>query len=167
MTLDPLPRDSGVDALVQLLKGEGFKSFIVEIGGEVFASGTKPGNRAWTVGISRPEPGTSQTTLYRTITLRNKALATSGDYRNFVTINNRSYSHIIDPTTGYPVDSGVVSASVIADTCTFADGLATALMVMAPAKGVALVNGLDNVECLIVVRTPDSRFQDYPSNRFP
>ncbi len=167
LDLGSIAKGFGVDAVSLLLQRSGFNGFIVEIGGEVFARGTKPGNKAWTVGISRPEPGSSQSTLYRTIKLRDRALATSGDYRNFVTIDNQSFSHIIDPTTGYPVNTGVVSTSVVAADCTFADGLATALMVMAPAKGVALVNTLDNVECLIVVRHPDGRFQDYPSNRFP
>ncbi len=167
LDLGSIAKGFGVDAVALLLQGSGFNNFIVEIGGEVVTRGTKPKNRAWTVGISRPEPGSAQTTLYRTIKLRDRALATSGDYRNFVTIDNQSFSHIIDPTTGYPVDTGVVSASVVADTCTFADGLATALMVMAPAKGLALVSTLDNVECLIVVRNPDGSFKDYSSNRFP
>ncbi|ACN16294.1 ApbE [Desulforapulum autotrophicum HRM2] len=167
LDLGSIAKGFGVDAVALMLQGSGFSRFIVEIGGEVVTRGTKPGNMAWTVGISRPEPGSTQSTLYRTIKLRDKALATSGDYRNFVTIDNRSYSHIINPTTGYPVDTGVVSASVVADNCTFADGLATALMVMAPEKSLAIVNGLDNVECLIVVRKPDGTFQDFSSNRFP
>lgn len=167
LDLGSIAKGFGVDAVALLLQGSGFNHFIVEIGGEVVTRGTKPGNKAWTVGISRPEPASSQRILYRTIKLRDRALATSGDYRNFVIIDGKSFSHIIDPTTGYPVDTGVVSASVVAADCTFADGLATALMVMAPEKSLAIVNGLDNVECLIVVRKPDGRFQDFSSNRFP
>lgn len=167
LDLGSIAKGFGVDAVALMLREYGFDSFLVEIGGEVITRGTKPGNMDWTVGISRPDPGSSQTTLYRSIKLRDKALATSGDYRNFVTINNKSYSHIIDPTTGYPVDTGVVSTSVIAANCTFADGLATALMVMDPSKGVALVNELDKVECLIVVRKTNGNFEDFSSRGFP
>ncbi|MCP4115309.1 MAG: FAD:protein FMN transferase [Desulfobacteraceae bacterium] len=167
LDLGSIAKGFGVDAVARLIEESGFDSFIVEIGGEVFARGAKPGNLPWTVGISRPEKGSSVRSLYRSIRLRDKALATSGDYRNFVTIDNKSYSHIIDPTTGYPVDTGVVSASVIAADCTFADGLATALMVMPPEKGIRIVNSLDTVECLIVVRKADGAFQDWTSDHFP
>ncbi|MBF0259849.1 MAG: FAD:protein FMN transferase, partial [Desulfamplus sp.] len=92
---------------------------------------------------------------------------TSGDYRNFITINGKSYSHIINPTTGYPVDNNVVSASVISDSCTFADGLATALMIMGQEKGIRLVNSLENIECLIVVRDENGKLTDYKSEKFP
>ena len=149
------------------MEESGFKAFLVEIGGEVVARGTKPFNKEWTVGISRPEPGSSEISLYRSMKLKDRALATSGDYRNFIFINDQKFSHIIDPATGYPVKTNVVSASVIADTCTFADGLATALMVMEPAQSLALVNELNKVECLIVVRNKDGSFQTLSSNRFP
>ncbi len=167
LDLGSIAKGFGVDAVARLIEEAGFTSFIVEIGGEVYARGTKPGNLPWTVGISRPEKGSSVRTLYRSIQLKDKALATSGDYRNFVTIDNKPYSHIIDPTTGYPVVTGVVSASVIAANCTFADGLATALMVMPPEKGVQIVNRLDTVECLIVVREKDGTFTDWASDHFP
>ena len=70
---------------------------------------------------------------------------------------------MIDPRTGHPVANGVVSASVIADNCTFADGLATAIMVMGYARGLALVNRLDGVECLVVVMRADNTLQDHYS----
>jgi len=167
LDLGSLAKGYGVDAVARLMEESGFKAFLVEIGGEVVTRGTKPFNREWTVGISRPEPGSSQLSLYRSIKLKDRALATSGDYRNFVFIHDQKFSHIIDPATGYPVETSVVSASVIAQTCTFADGLATALMVMEPARGLALVNEQDNVECLIVLRNKDGSFQDLSSNSFP
>ena len=167
LDLGSIAKGFGVDAVALLLEKSGFKSFLVEIGGEVFTRGTKPGNLPWTVGISRPEKGSAPDTLYRSIELKDMALATSGDYRNFVIINNKAYSHIIDPTTGYPVETGVVSASVTAENCTFADGLATALMVMPPEKAVALVNNLKKVECLIVVKKKDGTFMDLTSKGFP
>ncbi len=93
-------------------------------------------------------------------------MATSGDYRNFFQINGKMYSHIIDPRTGYPVSNKVVSVSVVANNCTVADGLATALMVMGPEKGLNLVNRLDTVECLMIVRNEQGRLIEFPSNHF-
>jgi thiamine biosynthesis lipoprotein len=93
-------------------------------------------------------------------------MATSGDYRIYFQVDNQTYAHILDPRTGRPATNGVVSATVVAANCTVADGLATALMVMGPEKGLTLVNRLPSVECLIVVRQPDGLLADHPSNGF-
>ncbi len=76
------------------------------------------------------------------------------------------YSHVIDPRSGYPVSNGVVSVSIIADNCTLADGLATAIMVMGAEKGIRLVNRLPNVECFIVVEKSDGRLVNFSSDGF-
>jgi FAD:protein FMN transferase len=88
-------------------------------------------------------------------------MATSGDYRNLIEIEGQRYPHVIDPKTGYPVQTQVVSATIIAQTCTFADGLATAAMVMGPEKSIDLINRLKNVEGLIIVRNSDGTFTDH------
>ncbi|MGD8298349.1 MAG: FAD:protein FMN transferase, partial [Desulfobacterales bacterium] len=102
----------------------------------------------------------------KVVDLHNKAFATSGDYRNFFVVDGVRYSHIIDPRTGYPVTNGVVSVTIIADTCTFADGLATAIMVMSPAEGLNLINRLDSVEGMIVVEREGGRLDDLYSSGF-
>jgi thiamine biosynthesis lipoprotein len=73
------------------------------------------------------------------------------------------YSHHIDPATGYPVRNGVVSVSILADNCTFADGLGTAVLVSGVEKGLALIDRLEGVEGLLVVEAADGSLQDYPS----
>jgi len=103
---------------------------------------------------------------YKVVALHNRALATSGDYRNFFAIYGKSYSHIFNPKTGYPVFNRVVSASVLANRCAFADGLATALMVMGVEKGLQLVNTIDRVECLVVVEEKDGSLSDHCSQGF-
>ena len=77
-----------------------------------WTAGRRPDGKPWRVGINRPDRGGSAKAVYKALPLENQAMATSGDYRNFLVINGRAYSHIIDPRTGYPVQSGVVSASV-------------------------------------------------------
>lgn len=162
--LASIAKGYGVDQVALLLKDRGFDHFLVEIGGELFASGRRSDGQPWRVGINRPRKGGALDAVYKALPLDNRAMATSGDYRNFVEINGRSYSHIIDPRTGYPVANGVVSVSVIAENCTLADGLATALMVLGAEKGTALLNALKDVEGLIVVRTPDGTLIDHWSN---
>lgn len=166
LDLGSIAKGFGVDAVAGLLASKKITDFIVEIGGEVITSGTKPHNDAWTVGISKPDKDGNMNRLYKIVHLNNKAMATSGDYRNFIEIDGKIFSHIIDPVTGYPVSNGVVSVSVISDTCTFADGLATALMVMGTEKGILLVNELKGTECLMVVRDPAGRLIDYESTGF-
>lgn len=165
--LGSIAKGFGVDAVAQLIRAAGYRSFLVEIGGEVMAQGRRTDGAPWRIGINTPRPDAAADSVYRTVSLTGKALATSGTYRNFISIGNRRYSHIIDPRTGYPVETGVVSATVLAPNCTFADGLATALMVMAPDRGVALVERLEDVECLLVLQRPDGSFADRISGGFP
>jgi FAD:protein FMN transferase len=166
LDLASIAKGYGVDQIAALLKENGLDHFLVEIGGEIVASGTKEKGAAWNIGINMPEAYAPVDQVRRALTLTNQAIATSGDYRNFFIRDGRGYCHIIDPRSGYPVTTGIVSASVIADACTFADGLATALMVMPPPDGLALVNSLEGVECLITVREPDGQLRDYYSDHF-
>lgn len=166
LDLGSIAKGYGVDQIAELIRKNGITDFLVEIGGEVFASGLRRDGKPWRVGINRPEPGGPQEAVYKVINLYEDALATSGDYRNFFEVDGVHYSHVLDPQTGYPVTNGVVSVSVLSDTCTFADGLATALMVMGPADGIALVNRLAATECLILVREKDGRFTEFVSDGF-
>lgn len=153
--LASIAKGYGVDQIAVLVSSMGFTQYLVEIGGEVYAAGRRADGKQWRIGINRPQKGGPADAVYRVVALQDQAMATSGDYRNFIEIDGRSYSHIIDPRTGKPVANGVVSASVITAGCTLADGLATAIMVMGPESGLALLNRLDGVEGLIIVRTPD------------
>jgi FAD:protein FMN transferase len=168
VTLDlaSIAKGFGVDAVAAVIHAAGYTDFLVEIGGEVYASGRRLDGRPWRVGINQPDPAAGADSVYRAVSLTDRAFATSGDYRNFFVKDGVRYSHLLDPRTGYPVTNGVVSASVIADTCTFADGLATALTVMGPESGLALVNRIHGVECLIVVQAADGRLIDHPSAGF-
>ena len=167
LDLNSIAKGFGVDQVSALLAGSGFKNYLVEIGGEVYAAGVRPDGKNWRVGINRPQKDAAFNAVYKVVSISNEAFATSGDYRNFFEINGVRYSHVIDPHSGYPVSNGVVSVSIIADNCTLADGLATAIMVMGVENGLQLVNRLNNVECLIVVETSAGRLIDHPSKNFP
>jgi len=168
VTLDlaSIAKGYGVDALAALLRDMGIQRFLVEIGGEVYASGRKPNGDPWRIGINEPKPDAPANRVRRVVALRNRGLATSGDYRNFFMQDGVRYSHVIDPRTGYPVQNGVVSASVTAESCTLADALATALMVMGPEHGIRLIEGLPGVECLIIVQQREAVFKESASRGF-
>jgi thiamine biosynthesis lipoprotein len=166
LDLASIAKGYGVDALAALIRTEGFRNFLVEIGGEVVAAGQRPGGGPWQVGINMPRPDASASEVYRVVALTDRAMATSGDYRNYFEVNGRRYAHIIDPRTGWPVANGVVSATVLAPDCTLADALATALCVMGPEAGLALVEGLPGVEALMLVSYNGAAAREYCSGGF-
>jgi len=166
LDLNSIAKGYAVDQIASLLAEHGMEDFLVEIGGETVARGAGKRGGPWRVGINFPRPDAAPDSVYRVVHLEDAALATSGDYRRFFEAGGTRYSHVFDPETGFPVDNGVVSVSVIAESCAFADGLATALMVLGPAKGLPLVDGLEGVECMIVTEGPGSRLTDHYSRGF-
>jgi thiamine biosynthesis lipoprotein len=167
LDLSSIAKGYGVDQIAHIIHESGFIDYLVEIGGEIFASGKRKDGKLWRVGINRPRKDAGFTEVYKIVDLNNQGFATSGDYRNFFEVGGIRYSHVIDPRNGYPVSNGVVSVSIIAGNCTFADGLATALMVMGPDKGIDLLDRLENAAGLIVVERPDGSLVDFYSRGFP
>lgn len=165
LDLSSIAKGYGVDRVAALLRAEGFQDFLVEIGGEVYAAGRKKDGQRWRVGINVPQINAPLDAVYHAVFLENQALATSGNYRNFFEVDGKRYSHVFDPRTGYPVSNNVVSVSIVADTCTLADGLATGVMVMGSEKGLELIHQWDGVEGLIVTQSAGS-LTDYPSKGF-
>jgi thiamine biosynthesis lipoprotein len=164
--LSSIAKGYGVDVVAELLVPRAGSDFLIEIGGEVYASGSRPGGGPWRVGINRPDPSAGHDEVYRVVALHDEALATSGDYRSFFLEDGARRSHVIDPRTGRPVANGVVSVTVRAPTCMQADGLATAVMVMGEEDGLALVERLPDVEAFVVVADPDGSLRDHASSGF-
>ncbi len=127
-----------VDEIALLLTAAGIDDFMVEIGGEVKTQGLSPRRSAWRIGIE--QPGSVRGKTAKALVLDNAAVATSGDYRNYLEIDGKRYSHTIDPTTGYPVDHHLSSVTVIADQVARADAWATAIMVLGEEKGFDIAN---------------------------
>ncbi len=166
LDLNSIAKGYAVDQVALILEESGITDFLVEIGGEMIARGVTEAGVPWRVGINFPRPGSPPDRVYQAIYLDNTALATSGDYRNFFEVDGDRYAHVFDPRTGFPVENGVVSASVVGPSCAWADGLATALMVLGPEQGVDLVDRLEGVECMIVVATSPTELTDYYSKGF-
>jgi thiamine biosynthesis lipoprotein len=166
LDLNAIAKGYGVDRIADVIRKAGYTDFLVEIGGEVVASGRKTSDHPWRIGINYPDPAAPLDLVYKSLALQDKAIATSGDYRNFRQIGGKRYTHIIDPKTARPIDNGVVSVSVIAHNCTLADGLATGLMVMGHEKGIAMIERLADVECLYLVKNADGALQEFASSGF-
>ncbi len=134
--LSAIAKGHGVDRVVDYLNANGMENVFVEIGGEVRTSGSKSG-RWWKVGIQMPDAESDQWTIAHALSTGgdDRAMATSGDYRNFFEVDGKRYSHTIDPRTGRPVDHELASVSIAAGMCVEADAWATAIDVLGPEKG--------------------------------
>lgn len=157
INLSAIAKGYAVDKIAELLKKEGYKDFIIEIGGEVYASGTKSEEaNGWNVGVKSPSDTDNENAAV--VTIKNLAVATSGDYRNYFNYNDKRYSHTISPQSGYPVQHNLTSVSVFHKNCMTADGLATAIMAMGEKEGLAFANR-NKIAAILFIRTPDDTFQ--------
>ncbi|MEM7182778.1 MAG: FAD:protein FMN transferase [Spirochaetota bacterium] len=149
--LSSLAKGYGVDAVSKLLREKGYRDHMVEIGGEIRVSGTKKG-AAWKIGIETPKKeSTRGESVKLVIPLQDASIATSGNYRNFFELKDTTYSHMIDPRTGRPVQHSLLSVSVLAKNCMQADAWATALMVLGPEKGYELATQ-NNIKAYFIYR---------------
>ena len=130
----------------KVMEEMGIEHGVVNAAGDLTAWGTQGNGEPWKVGISKPD---DLKTVIDWLTVSDNAVVTSGDYEKFVELEGRRYSHIIDPRTGYPT-TGIKSVTIICPDAELADGLATSVFVMGPEKGLALINLLKGIECLII-----------------
>ncbi len=149
-----------VDLVADFLRSKGIDRFLVDIGGEVYASSTKPHHEQWKVGIEKPvEDPSAERQLKAVVFLKNKALATSGNYRKFYVEDGVKYSHTIDPETGYPARHSLLSTSVMADKCAIADAYATAFLVMGLEKAKKYISEHDELEGYFIYAGEDGELR--------
>lgn len=126
----------GVDKVAEMLRANGIENFMVEIGGEIVTQGVNAKRLPWRIGVTKPSDDSLNVNneLQTVINVTDKAMATSGNYRNFYYRDGKKYAHTIDPSTGYPIQHALLSATVIAGDCATADAYATSFMVMGMDK---------------------------------
>lgn len=131
----------GSDVVARLLQKKGVQNFMVEIGGEVVTKGISEKRLPWRIGVTKPvdDSLTVQGELQTILNVTDKAMATSGNYRNFYYKGGRKFAHTIDPKTGYPVQHSLLSATVLAADCATADAYATAFMVLGIERAKAVL----------------------------
>ncbi len=134
------------DATKKLMKSLGVSSGIINASGDLTSWGKKPDGTDWQVGISNPE---NPAKVFSWFPVRDAAVATSGNYEKYVTLEGKQYSHIMDPRTGMPV-SGIKSVTVFAPNAELADAFATAVFIMGIDTGIDTISQLPGMSCIIV-----------------
>ena len=164
LDFNALAQGYSVDLVAELLESKNIKSYLVEIGGEVFAKGKKPDGENWKVGIEKPiDNPEGENPLMAVAHIENQALNTSGNYRKFYIENGIRYSHEINPKTGYPAHNSLLSATVLASDCMTADAYATAFMVMGLDKSVQFLSKHPELAAYLIYSDEKGKYKVFES----
>jgi thiamine biosynthesis lipoprotein len=147
LDLGGVAKGYAVDEAVKVLRKRAVGGGIVNAGGDLRTFGLKPGGKLWKIGVQDPDHPQE---LAGVLTLREAAVATSGDYQRYFEEGGVRYHHILDPATGHPARSGLRGTTVIAPDCALADALATAAFVLGPEKGLKLLEDWEDVEGVLI-----------------
>ncbi|PIB36767.1 hypothetical protein BFP72_15845 [Reichenbachiella sp. 5M10] len=153
----------GVDIVADFLYAQGIRNYMVEIGGEVVCRGKNEKGTYWKIGIEKPEMNRQAGTLFATTFVKNTALATSGNYRNYYKENGQIISHTISPYTGFPIRHNLLSASIYAPNCALADGYATACMVLGVDRSIQMIEDNKELEGFLIFSAEDGSLATYAS----
>lgn len=160
--LSTIAKGYGVDLVAELIEANGINNYLVEIGGEMRLKGFKHTGELWHVAIEKPL--SNERAVQQIIVPKDNAVATSGDYRIYFEVDGQRFSHIIDPTTGKPINHKLVSVTVIHPSSMTADGLSTAMMVMGEEQALAFAEAND-LAVYIIAKT-DHGFVEQSTVKF-
>ncbi len=154
------------DLMGEFLAEKGCTNYLVDIGGEVVAKGINDKGITWKIGIRVPSENPFAEELNDVLKLENRAMATSGNYLNFYEVEGKKYAHTIDPSSGYPVQHSLLSATVLASDCMTADAFATAFMVLGKDIGIEIARGVPGLEIYFIYADDKGENQVYMSEGF-
>jgi len=152
-----------VDLIGNYFISMGISDFMIELGGEILVKGKNPNNELWTIGIEKPTDKLDRTEYQLIVPLRNKAIATSGNYRKYYIKDGIKYSHTINPFTGFPAKNKLLSVTVIHDQCMFADAFATAFLSMGLTKTKEYLERNTNIQVYLVYINKYGEWETYIS----
>ncbi|MBI2423803.1 MAG: FAD:protein FMN transferase [Candidatus Hydrogenedentes bacterium] len=161
--LSALAPGFAADEMARLLESKGLNRYMIEVGGEVRALGLNKNDTPWRIGIEKPLPEIRE--IGRVVALDGNSLATSGDYRHFITVDGVRRSHTIDPSTGRPIEHQIASVTVIHKECMWADAYATALNVMGPERAKAFAE-THQLAVFLILHDGKNGFEEWASPRF-
>ncbi len=138
-----------VDIISDYLTSKDVNDHMVEIGGEIYVSGHNDKKEKWSIGLNKPKYNSPTNSIQEIISISDKGLASSGNYRNFKIIDGVKYGHEINPTTGYPQITDLLGVSVVSTNTMYADGYATALMIMGKEKALDMIDADPNTEAIL------------------
>ncbi|MDO6460789.1 FAD:protein FMN transferase [Granulosicoccaceae sp. 1_MG-2023] len=159
--LSSIAKGYGVDEIAGLLEQHGVSDYLVEIGGELRVKGHSPRGDAWKIAVEKPDAG--QQSVQRVISVGDRAIATSGDYRNYFEKDGKRYSHTIDARSGRPVINRLASVTVLADRAALSDGWATALMALGEARAPAVAEKNELAAYFIIKADEGFRLVETPA----
>jgi len=159
--LNAIAKGFGVDAICNFLNSKGINNYMVEIGGEVRCVGYNQNKKSWMIAIENPE---NNNKIKWAVSLKDVSMATSGDYRNYYEIDNERYSHEIDPRSGYPAQTNIASATVVAPNCVDADALATTLIILGIDKAIQLIENTNDTEAFLIIRKDKDNYETIRSS---
>lgn len=156
------------DVVANVLQNLGIENYMVEIGGEITMRGVNDKGNCWRIGIDKPTDDSTamQRELQTILSICDKAVATSGNYRNYYVKDGIKYAHTIDPQTGYPSEQDILGATVIADDCMTADAFATAFMAMGVEKSVEVAKTVPNLHYYFIYVKPNGDISSMFSDDF-
>ena len=159
----------GCDVVAALFDSVGITDYMVEIGGEIVVKGLNSKGSDWRIGISKPTDDSlaTETELQTVLELTNRAMATSGNYRNFYYKDGKKYAHTIDPATCRPVNHNLLSVTVLAENCAVADAYATAMMVLGLERSLDLCKKLENIDAYFIYQDNNGVIQICTTPDFP
>lgn len=163
LDVNAIAQGYSVDVVAAFLEGKKVENYLVEIGGELRCKGKNPKGENWMIGIDRPIDGNMipGENMQAVVLMENASLATSGNYRKFYEMEGVKYAHSIDPKTGYPILSRLLSATVVTDECIRADALATAFMVMGIEKSIEFLNDHLDVDAYLIYSDSEGNLRVY------
>lgn len=156
-----------VDVISEYLNSMGITSYVVEIGGEVFAKGKMSNGKSWEIGIEKPlDNKSSENPTLLNVKLDGLAIATSGNYRKYTIENGVKYAHHIDPKTGYPTKNNLLSVSIISKQCITSDANATGVLVMGLEKAKLFLNKHPELDAFLIYSDENGNYQFYETPNF-
>lgn len=152
VNIDSIGDGFAADEAARILRAQGFKNFLIDASGEMYAGGENCSGKKWRIGVRDPSDTTK---IMEVLEVSNLGVSTSGSYERFYEIDGRKWSHIIDPRSGYPAE-GIVSATVVAPSAQYADFLSTAFCILSPQKSFFIVDELgEGYAATVVLGGPD------------
>jgi len=165
LDFDALAQGYSVDVLAMYLESIGVKYYLIDVGGEIYASQSKPNGDLWKVGVETPKDSAAYgEDLAAVLPLSIRGMATSGNYRKFYIKNGIKYAHTINPHSGYPISSRLLSATVIAKTAAEADAYATSFMVMGLERSKEFVSQHPELEVYFIFSNSDGEYEYFASD---
>jgi Membrane-associated lipoprotein involved in thiamine biosynthesis len=148
--LGAIAKGYACDTVLDYLKSQGVETALLDFGGNIYSYGEKPNGIPWKLGIRSPIIG--ENGIACTVTIKNASVVSSGGYERYFEENGVTYHHLLDPTTGYPANSGIISMTIIDESSARADALSTACFVLGLEKGLELIESLPGSEGIFIMQ---------------